>query len=118
MYSRSSAPRPRRTISLPCSLVLCGILILTSLASAATIDLNGYRFDPLIADPDLPANLLSDPTDGRATYLVQLAGPVEQTWKDELTTRGVGFHGYVPENTFIVRMEASALEGITNVAAR
>ena len=38
-------------------LAVCSILIMSSQVSAASIDLNGYHFDPLIAEPNLPANL-------------------------------------------------------------
>lgn len=46
---------------------------------------------------------------GRATWIVQLAGPVRQEWKDALAAAGLETGGYVPDHAFAVRGEASAL---------
>jgi hypothetical protein len=77
-------------------------------ASPAPIEINGYRFDPSIAGPRIPTSLQAPESRGRATYLIQFGGPVEEGWKDALRDLGVSFHGYVPEGAFIVRMDDAA----------
>lgn len=90
--------------------VLCAfaaILItlhLAAIASAATIDINRYRFDPLIEEPLIPDDLRTTESQARTTYLLQFAGPVETIWKEEVISLGATFHGYIPENCFITRM--------------
>lgn len=79
-------------------------------ANAAVIDVNNYRFDPLAAEPALPADLLSVPTDASALYLVQFNGPVEEVWKTGLEQLGARIVSYVPEYAFVVRMDRVAGE--------
>ncbi len=101
----SSRPGSRRLI-----VILAVILGTVSFrpASSAVVDLNQYRFDPVVGEPALPPALQSIQTDGPALYLVQFSGPVEESWKAEVTGLGARFYGYVPDYTFIVRMDRAA----------
>jgi subtilisin family serine protease len=79
-------------------------------ASAATISLNGYRFDPVREEPAIPEALRAPQTDGPASYIVQFAGPIEETWKRSVSSLGAGLLGYVPEYAFIAWMDAEIAE--------
>lgn len=59
-------------------------------------------FDPLSSPPPIPDDLKVDDSDGY--FIVQLAGPVLQEWREELEALGVVVFRYLPEYAFIVRM--------------
>ncbi|MBD3162434.1 MAG: S8 family serine peptidase, partial [Candidatus Latescibacteria bacterium] len=74
-------------------------------ADAAPIDLNGIRFDPSIEEPSIPPELRAPETRGPALYLVQLTGPIEEAWKEQIRRHGGELFGYVPQNAFVVRVD-------------
>jgi len=60
--------------------------------------------------PDLPANLrTSQYRNGAGYYLVQLRGPVLTSWRARLEESGAVLMDYVPEFTYIARMDNAAL---------
>ncbi len=91
-------------------LAILALAVASIPAAAATIDINGYRFDPSREEPGVPASLRAPEEAGRRTCLVQFSGAVEEAWKESLRSLGASFHGYIPENAFIVRMDRAACE--------
>ena len=74
------------------------------------IRLDRAVFDPLDGMPDLPANLrTSQYRNGAGYYLVQLRGPVLTSWRARLEESGAVLMDYVPEFTYIARMDNAAL---------
>jgi PGF-pre-PGF domain-containing protein len=45
-------------------------------------------------------------------YIVQFIGPVRDEWKQEISLTGVDIFSYVPNNAFVVRMNASAKDQV------
>ncbi len=74
------------------------------------ISIGDYYFNPLEAQPNLPADLRG----ASDYYLVHLKGPVYETMKEELALRGVEIIQYIPFNAFICRIPAgkAVLEGL------
>lgn len=50
---------------------------------------------------------------GRNLYVVQLTGPVKEAYKTALTRLGAELGDYLPENAFLVRMDAAAKAKVT-----
>ncbi len=48
-------------------------------------------------------------------YLVQFQGPVEQSWKDEITKLGVEILEYIPDYAFKVRMTSDVAQKLTGL---
>ncbi|MFV9506057.1 MAG: S8 family serine peptidase [Oscillochloridaceae bacterium umkhey_bin13] len=106
--------------------VLLGLLILgTPSLFARTpeptvqIQLQGFRFDPLRAEPQLAATqrsatLASDQPD---LYLVQFRGPIEEPWKAALQAVGARLYDYIPDYAFIARMNASTADQVRRLPA-
>lgn len=44
-----------------------------------------------------------------AYFLLQFVGPTRQEWKDKLERAGARFHDYIPDYTFIVKLDRNAL---------
>ncbi len=66
----------------------------------------GIDLDTRDAEPTLPANLmLSSEQKGVGTYLVQFDGPIYSHERRALEQSGVGIEGYLPNYTYIVRMD-------------
>ena len=66
----------------------------------------GIDLDTRDAEPTLPANLmLSAGQKGVGTYLVQFDGPIYSHERRALEQSGVGIEGYLPNYTYIVRMD-------------
>jgi subtilisin family serine protease len=73
-----------------------------------TIYLRNIHFDPLVDEPSLPPGLQSSPSgDALTTYLVQFRGPVRSEWKAATTTAGATLYDYIPDHTFIARMDGT-----------
>lgn len=73
-----------------------------------SIQLVAGTFDPLveeepIADQDLETDVPS------GYYLVQFIGSIKDEWKQEVEELGGTFYGYVPDYTFIVKIDDDAL---------
>jgi hypothetical protein len=83
-------------------------MLVSAAAIAAPIDINGYRFDPPGTEPAVPPGLRAPVAEDLATYLVQFRGPVEESWKEAAVASGARFVAYIPENTFITRMDGAA----------
>lgn len=77
-------------------------------ASGDTIFLLSYPFDPDEGEPEIPSWLrASEPPAGEAAYyLVQLAGAPTEARKSAVIAAGGELVAYVPDNTYVVRMES------------
>ena len=78
---------------------------------ALRIRLSAGEFDPLIAPepaglPD-PLRLSAYPGDGTGYYLVQFQGPIAPSDVDALTMVGAEVFDYIPDFTFIVKMDSA-----------
>lgn len=69
------------------------------------IDLNGYRFDPLVSAPELDPSLRHRPTatDEIDYFIVQFAGPLLPQTKTELDSLGTKILHALGKRTFIAR---------------
>ncbi len=54
---------------------------------------------------------------GRHLHLVQFAGPVQTSWREELLAAGVQIISYIPENTYLVYGDAKSLAKVQGLAA-
>ncbi len=83
-------------------------LCLATGASAATIDLVAYSFDPLVAEPKIPSELQAHPSSpGELTLgIVQFEGPVTSQMREALVETGVEIIDYLPEYAYLVRGRA------------
>jgi hypothetical protein len=67
-------------------------------------------FGPPVLDPELTIRNYPDPQAGY--YILQFKGPVSQEWKDAVTNTGARLFDYIPQFTFIVKMNAQAYKNI------
>ena len=93
------------------------ITVLTINANVTASDttmiyLRAISFDSSEGEPDLPAGLsISEyPVDVKGYYIVQFIGPVKPEWKEHLGRLGCEIYDYIPNNAFIVRMDAETKE--------
>jgi beta propeller repeat protein len=72
------------------------------------IVLNSIQFDSEMGEPELDPRLtINDNEEGYTYgyYIVQFIGPVKEEWKTEIEEKGVKIYDYIPENSFIVKMD-------------
>ena len=55
---------------------------------------------------------------GKRMHLVQFAGPVQPSWREELLKAGAQIVSYIPQNAYLVYGDAQAIGQIQSVAAR
>ncbi len=81
------------------------------------IKLRYKEFDVKNGAPDIPENLKIDeyPMDYKGARIVKFKGPVKEEWKTELKHMGVEIDGYLPENSFMVKMDGFTAEEVTNL---
>jgi subtilisin family serine protease len=76
------------------------------------IYLANYTFDPLdgTAKPPLASALRLDgyASDQPGYYLIQFQGPIRPEWKEAVTQIGARLYDYIPDFTFIARLDATA----------
>ncbi len=105
-----------------CALLL-GLILLLAVGSIEAgegneIHLLTFSFDPEEAEPPVPASLRASELQSgeRGYFLVQLSGPPTVARKTVLTSAGSELIAYVPDHTYIVRMEPSAHERLAESA--
>src|SRR5258706_12212330 len=78
----------------------------TELADRTKTGRGAFAFDTRRGEPDLPVRLRADnPRPGkRATYIIQLIGPIKQSWLELLKAQGVELFDYLPSYSFIAAM--------------
>src|SRR5512136_140402 len=88
------------------------LVLPASVTGPMVLDFNqGYRFDPLVSQPNLPANLTVTgyPKGTKGYYLVQFAGPIDYRWKEHVNELGGLVLGYHPNYAFTVRMDEALM---------
>jgi len=73
---------------------------------------NGITFDTRAGEPILPTHLTIKQYNGLGYYLVQLTGPINDGWKQNISMSGGEIVGYIPYYTLIIRAEASSIDEI------
>jgi uncharacterized membrane protein/subtilisin family serine protease len=68
-----------------------------------------------LKDPLPFADDLTGP-EGCGYYIVQFTGPVQDAWKEELTSFGAVFLGYIPDYAFIVRLDPVKLSTVKELS--
>ncbi len=91
----------------------------TAMAGPRISFVQGYSFDPISEQPELPAALTVDGYDGEyGYYLIQFPGPVQDEWKKDVERAGAELLSYLPQYTFISRLpvdKASEIGGMSEV---
>ena len=73
----------------------------------------GYSFDPLDREPDIPVYLRAAEQDGGGEYhIVQFRGPVLEEWKAAAEDAGAELLAYVHQYAFIARLPEGAAEAV------
>lgn len=104
----------RRISLLIPTIFLCFVLVNSSIQAyndsnpdlSYTIQLKTDSFDPIAEEMSTDQNkeVLFE---GETLYLVQFNGPIDEAWKMEISSFGVKFYDYIPNFTFITRMNSS-----------
>lgn len=78
--------------------------------SSGVMRLRFAEFDPLVSVPETPAKLAkrSVGPDGKAAYLVQFHTRPLEEYREALTNLGAEVYSYVPDDAYIVKMNAAA----------
>jgi len=86
-----------------------------SLAVAGNLlHLRFATFDPALGEPTVPEALRSGA--GERLWIVQFAGVPTQAGRDAIAECGAELHGYLPDNAYVVRMDAGQGALVANVA--
>ena len=83
----------------------------TKVHDAGTVQVQGFRFDPLEGTPSIPERL-SVNTDRAGLHLLQLVAPVRDEWASELEAAGIELLQYYPHNSYLVWADPAELEEI------
>jgi serine protease AprX len=77
----------------------------------AFIRLNQFTFDPLVKMPDLAQGMRYSQAAAVAAqaYIVQFKGAVLPEWKQALADAGAVVGDYLPDNAFLVKLDADAM---------
>lgn len=76
----------------------------------AHIRLRYASFDPLVAAPELPANLRSDGSE--QLFIVQFAATPTAAGRTALAAASAAIHSYLPDNAYVVRMAPSQVDKV------
>ncbi|MEO0226191.1 MAG: S8 family serine peptidase [candidate division WOR-3 bacterium] len=73
----------------------------------------GYNFDPLKGEPEIPADLKIDRYTGKyGYYLVQFPGPIREEWKRDILDMGGKFIDYQHRYTFLVQLDPEKVDAV------
>lgn len=76
------------------------------------IHLRNETFDPA----HLPPAPVAAASTAQGLFLLQFTGSPRPEWRAQLETRGVRFLRYVPENTFVIRLDNAPLDSLRQLA--
>jgi len=82
---------------------------------SSLIHLRYETFNPLTGEPAVPAFLRSEGAE--RLWIVQFAGTPGQENRDTLVASGAQVHGYLPDNSYVVRMPQSAVGPVSALPA-
>jgi serine protease AprX len=78
--------------------------------SPYALTLGGQTFDPLLAPPQSPPDLMTEPAaGGPGLHLVQFHGPTKPAWLDALQASGLETVQYIHPFTYVVWGESAAI---------
>ncbi len=106
---------------LAAALLLVAIPLLSAFAlqpaaESPQIRLQYASFDPLKAEPRLPASLQMQVEPGKpAMMLVQFSGPVQQAWKDAVQAAGAPLYDYIPDYAFLTRIDGNTAQALRDL---
>ncbi len=84
----------------------------TEVAGAMTVQVQGFRFDPVTdGEPAIPDGLRAS-GDRPGLQLVQLIGPVRDEWIAALAASGVRLLEYYPHNAYLVWSDPATMAGL------
>lgn len=84
----------------------------TEVAGAGTVQVQGFRFDPLAdGEPGIPDTLRAT-EDRPGLHLLQLVGPIRDEWTGELAAAGIRLLQYYPHNTYLVWADPATVAGL------
>jgi hypothetical protein len=87
----------------------------TEVAGAGTVQVQGFRFDPIAGgEPAIP-DALRSPEDRAGLHLLQLIGPVRDEWTAELAAAGVRLLQYYPHNSYLVWTDPATVAGVESL---
>ncbi len=87
----------------------------TEAPDAGFVHVPGYRFDPLAdGEPAVAAELQASGS-GAGFHLVQLAGPTNDDWLNQLEANGLRVLQYYPHNSFLVWGDSAAAANAANL---
>jgi len=93
------------------------LLLTTNAAGAPCVHLKYATFDPSAGEPEIPADLRARPAPhDYAYYIVQFQGPIEPSWKADLSLLGVEILDYIPDFAFIVRTTPETAQSVSGLA--
>lgn len=76
----------------------------------------GYSFDPLNAEPNLPSSLKIAGYYGKhGYYLVQFPGPIREEWKREILDLGGKFIDYQHRYAFLVQLDPNKVDAVKSL---
>lgn len=80
------------------------------------IALKRATFDPLAGEPVLPTQLQATIQSNQTqTYLIQFNGPIQPQWKDAVAQASAHLYGYIPDYTFIARMDGTIAQRVQSL---
>ncbi len=99
------------------TLSLLFLIMTAASAQAVIIDLEAYRFDPVLGEPELPDDLTFGTRDTAdfGYFLVQADSPITGEWKQSLESAGATLYGYIPDYAFIVGLDSQAHSRVRNL---
>ena len=82
-------------------------------ARPVRIEVAGFAFDPLGAEPAIPRSLRADPNAARGWWLVQLHSPPDRAARAALTSRlMLSLRRYVPENAYLEWLDSARVPAL------
>ncbi len=85
-----------------------GILV-GKMTNRTIVRTQGYQFDTMNGEPDLPLDLRIDhyELNTEGLYIVQLIGPTRDEWLTALKEKGVEFYESIPTYNYLIRMNSN-----------
>lgn len=83
-----------------------------------TIEFNTVSLDTAAAPPDLPAAYRVADSNGPTLRIVQFPGPIAHEWADALERSGARIVQYIPNNAYVVLVDAATSSALDVKASR
>jgi subtilisin family serine protease len=77
---------------------------------------NGIVFDTRTGEPELPAALTLYNQAGNGYYLVQLTGPIYDTWTEQLKRDNIEIIGYIPHYAYLVKATEQEIDHVKSLS--